>query len=392
MRVRAIWSNFLRSQRAYSRACSLAAKGDHEKAVAIFDEVIAAKTGDWGACIQRALSLSETGEYAMAVESAKKAASLAQWNAVAYLFLGRIHYDHGHYDRALNALERCLELDASNGLAAAYKGLVFLAMTRMDRARDTLAAANIRSMNSSFQGRLIALCEARLAKHTGALSLEECLLRKEQEPADGRGRPRPQRRDQEIGRSRVAYYQCLATLRHPLNHNLREAARHMRAGNRLADWGASERSWQEYRRCLELAPNWHTVRSRLADGLLSAGQYTRAIRELKTLHEALPASVDVRSRLGVALYHTGNLAAAFEHLKAVALEAPHDYWSSYYCGMCAIGLDNQVQARYWFARACEVVNPRIADERLAEVFRIAESARGAHVKSQRDTRWSTRLG
>jgi len=176
MRVRAIWSNFLRSQRAYSRACSLAAKGDHEKAVAIFDEVIAAKTGDWGACIQRALSLSETGEYAMAVESAKKAASLAQWNAVPYLFLGRIHYDHGHYDRALNALERCLELDASNGLAAAYKGLVFLAMTRMDRARDTLAAANIRSMNSSFQGRLIALCEARLAKHTGALSLEECAV------------------------------------------------------------------------------------------------------------------------------------------------------------------------------------------------------------------------
>jgi tetratricopeptide (TPR) repeat protein len=363
---------FSQADRAYSRASRLAAKGEYDKAAAAFDEVIQRRPSDRKAYLQRALSLSDAGKYAAAIQSAEKAAELAPWNPAPHVFIGRIHYDHGRYDRALASFDRALHLNPQNNLAQAYRGLALLAMGRSKQAKDVLGDLSMPT-NSAFEGRLLAFCEAELANHADARSLEDQIAEKDKPSRGATARSASEAAENAIGRWRSAWYRVAAALRHPLSRDLRRAAWHACFGDRLAaleEWKLARR---EYEAALRLAPEWHAVRFGLAHTMLAEQRYGDALRELKAVGEAVPETLELHGALGMAFYGDRNFGAALKHFKVVTEDSRRDFLPAYYCGMCAVHMGDGVAARRWFERAAGMVNPHIARERLRELLRVVGS-------------------
>ena len=361
--------SFSQADRAYSRASRLAAKGEYDKAAAAFDEVIQRRPADRKAYLQRALSLSEAGKYAAAVQSAEKAAELAPWNPAPHVLIGRIHYDQARYDRALASFDRALHLNPQNNLAQAYRGLALLAMGRAKQAKDVLD--DLRgATNSGFEGRLLALCEAELAKHPEARSLEDQIAENEKPSPGAKASSASEVAENATGRRRSAWYRVTAALRHPLSRDLRRAAWHARCADRFTILGQWQPARQEYEAALRLAPKWHDVRFSLAQTLLAERRYSDAIRELKAVSEAVGETLELHAALGTAYYGNRNFGAALKHFKVVTEDSQRDFLPAYYCGLCAVQMGDRVQSRRWFERAAALVNPHLARERLRELLRI----------------------
>ena len=360
------------ADRAYSRASRLAAKGEYDKAAAAYDEVIRRRPSDRRAYLQRALSLSEAGKYAAAVQSAEKAAELAPWNPAPHVLIGRIHYDQARYDRALASFDRALHLNPQNNLAQAYRGLALLATGRAKQAKgvlDDLRGAT----NSGFEGRLLALCEAELAKHAEARSLEDQIAEAEKPARATEARSASKTAEHAIGRWRSAWYRIAAALRHPFARDLGRAAWHARRGDRFTVLGQWQPARQEYEAALRLAPKWHDVRPSLAQTLLAQRRYPDAVRELKVVSEAVGETLELHAAFGMAYYGNRNFGAALKHFKVVTEDSRRDFLPAYYCGLCAVHMGDRVQSRRWFERAAALVNPHIARERLRELLRIVGS-------------------
>jgi tetratricopeptide (TPR) repeat protein len=154
----------------------------------------------------------------------------------------------GQGQRALSELERALELNPQYVEALIHRGLVLNELGRTDEAEEafTRAAAN-------------------LDKKTAGL------------PA-------------------------------PVAAQL--ANRHADLAETYAGAGALSRAIEQYERALELGPEFHDLRYRMARLLLEAGRALEAREALEQVLRARPTFVDAQAALGLAHYLSGNAEAA----------------------------------------------------------------------------------
>jgi tetratricopeptide (TPR) repeat protein len=168
----------------------------------------------------------------------------------------------GQAQRALRELERALELNPRYTEALIHRGLVLNELGRTDEAEEafTRAAAN-------------------LDQHTAGL------------PA-------------------------------PVAAQL--ANRHADLAETYAGAGAFGRAIDEYQRALELGPEFHDLRYRMARVLLDAGRVLEARDALEHVLRARPAFVDAQAALGLAHYLSGDADGAREVWQACLARRPEN--------------------------------------------------------------------
>lgn len=96
----------------------------------------------------------------------------------------------------------------------------------------------------------------------------------------------------------------------------RLANEHARLGDLYAEVGALAEAVLEYRRAVELGPNFHDLRLRLARLLLEAGNPLQAREDLEVILEVRPDWVDAQVQLGMARYLSGDAAGARDTWRA----------------------------------------------------------------------------
>jgi tetratricopeptide (TPR) repeat protein len=90
------------------------------------------------------------------------------------------------------------------------------------------------------------------------------------------------------------------------------ANRHADLAETYAGAGALGRAVDEYERALELGPEFHDLRYRMARVLLDAGRVLEARGALEQVLQARPAFVDAQAALGLAHYLSGDADGARE--------------------------------------------------------------------------------
>ena len=104
----------------------------------------------------------------------------------------------------------------------------------------------------------------------------------------------------------------------------RLANSHGELGEMYAEAGDLGRAAEEYRRALELAPEFHDLRYRLARHLIEAGSVLEAREELERVVEARPNFIDAQAALGLARYLSGDASGAREVWTECTARRPED--------------------------------------------------------------------
>lgn len=102
------------------------------------------------------------------------------------------------------------------------------------------------------------------------------------------------------------------------------ANRHAELAEAYAEAGALSRAIVQYRTALELAPNFHDLRLRMARHMIDAGRTLEARDELQIVVDARPDMVDAQATFGLACYLSGEWATAQRVLDHLLREAPED--------------------------------------------------------------------
>jgi tetratricopeptide (TPR) repeat protein len=99
---------------------------------------------------------------------------------------------------------------------------------------------------------------------------------------------------------------------------------HADLADAYAESGAFDAAVEQYRRALELGPEYHDLRHRLGRLLLRAGRHLEAREELERVVAAKPDLVDALSALGLARYLSGDAAGAQEVWRTCRDRRPED--------------------------------------------------------------------
>jgi tetratricopeptide (TPR) repeat protein len=168
----------------------------------------------------------------------------------------------GQAQRALRELERALELNPRYVEALIHRGLVLNDLGRTDEAEETFsrAAANLDQQRAGLPGPVAAQL----------------------------------------------------------------ANRHADLAETYAGAGALSRAIEEYQRALELGPEFHDLRYRMARVLLDAGRVLEAREALEEVHRARPTFVEAQAALGLAHYLSGDADGAREVWQACLAQRPEN--------------------------------------------------------------------
>ncbi len=195
--------------------------------------------------------------------------------ADAHHLLGLCYYMIGQRERALEAVERALELNPRYLEALMHRGVVLSALGRVEEAQEAFAAAR-----------------AAAAGERGGI---------------------------------------------PAHHADKLANQHAQLGEAYAEAGALSQAIEQYQAALKLGPTFQDLRYRLARLLLQAGRVLEAREELERLLAARPGSPEARSALGLACYLSGDVASARAIWSALAAERPNDARVQAYLAMSERG-------------------------------------------------------
>jgi tetratricopeptide (TPR) repeat protein len=100
------------------------------------------------------------------------------------------------------------------------------------------------------------------------------------------------------------------------------ANQHAALGNAYAEAGALNDAVAQYSRAVELGPDFHDLRYRLARLLLEQGSSLEAREHLEKIVQANSEFVDARAALGLAHYMAGDPEAARQEWRAVLDRRP----------------------------------------------------------------------
>ena len=191
--------------------------------------------------------------------------------ADAHHVLGLCYYMIGQRERALEAVNRALELNPRYLEALMHRGVVLSSLGRSEEAQEAFVAA-------------------RAA----------------------------------VAGSRAGI---------PAHHADKLANQHGALGEAYVEAGALGQGIEQYQAALRLGPTFQDLRYRLARLLLEAGRALQAREELEKLVAARPQSVEARAALGLACYLAGDVQSARDLWAALAKERPTDARAKAYLAM-----------------------------------------------------------
>jgi tetratricopeptide (TPR) repeat protein len=136
----------------------------------------------------------------------------------------------------------------------------------------------------------------------------------------------------ELGRTdeaEEAFNQAAANIDHPTAGlpapvAAQLANRHADLAETYAGAGAVDRAIEEYERALELGPQYHDLRYRMARLLLEAGRVLEAREALDQVLSARPSFVEAQAALGLAHYLSGDAGGAREVWQACLARRPEN--------------------------------------------------------------------
>jgi tetratricopeptide (TPR) repeat protein len=88
--------------------------------------------------------------------------------------------------------------------------------------------------------------------------------------------------------------------------------------------GAADEAAAQYARALELRPQFHDIRNRLAAALLELGRTEQAVAELRAVLEGNPGFLAARLNLGLAYHRQGRFGQAATEWRQCAGQQPDD--------------------------------------------------------------------
>jgi tetratricopeptide (TPR) repeat protein len=120
------------------------------------------------------------------------------------------------------------------------------------------------------------------------------------------------------------------------------ANKHAELAEAYAEAGVLTKAIAQYRLALELAPQFHDLRVRMARHMIDAGRTLEARDELQVVVDARPEMVDAQAAFGLASYLCGEYASAQAVLERLRVARPDDprvraYMSLLERGMSAAG-------------------------------------------------------
>jgi len=350
------------ADRNYAAAFRLWRAGKPGEAAKAFDSVIEAFPKDARAHAQRARALAEAGRTSDAIREARQATGLAPNNHAPLLFLGQIQYDAGRYEEARKAFAAASRLDPENKLVQGYLGLALLAMGKI-RDGGELVRAHLLYANEGLEGRLLALAERYLwERREKARRLEEQLTPEEGGPDRG-----PAGLGLRLASAvRRAILLPLAALR---GRKARFALLAAEATS-IRDLEAAAAALHEAEKA-GADPEWVAVS--LASIHMEMDKPQAALEQLARVPKGAWSDPGLAALAGEALFDSGRYAEAREPLTIAADHFTREFAPSYYRGLCEIALDQPQAATPWFTQACERLNPHIAEKRLEEMLRVADS-------------------
>jgi tetratricopeptide (TPR) repeat protein len=145
----------------------------------------------------------------------------------------------------------------------------------------------------------------------------------------------------ELGRTvdaEEAFSRASASLNQPTNGIPAPAAaqlanRHADLADTYAGAGAMDRAIEQYRQALELGPQFHDLRYRMARLLLEAGRALEAREALEEVLRARPSFVDAEAALGMAHYLSGDAGGARDIWQDCLSRRPENARVEAYLGM-----------------------------------------------------------
>ncbi|UCC69635.1 MAG: tetratricopeptide repeat protein [Armatimonadota bacterium] len=348
-----------RADRDYFRACRLLRAGKPGEAAKAFDRVIAVFPRHARAHAQRALALAAAGRVGEGVRAARRAGELAPHSHAPLLFLGQIQYDAGRPEEARKAFSAAARHDPENRIVQAWLGLSLLAGGRAEQGAELLKT-HLRYANAEVEGRVLALAEQYLREHReGARPLEDQITPEE----GGRGEVRAGLMLRLISALRTAMLWPLARLR-------RGAAAAMLAAEEAMSVGDWEKAIAALRAAEEAGADREQVALTMGQAYLEQRRPEAAAEQFARLSEETRREPDVAALVGAALFESGRYEEGREPLAIAARRFSREYVPCYFRGMCEIALGQPKAAAEWFAKACDRLNPHIAEKRLEEMLRV----------------------
>lgn len=338
--------NFLATQQLVLKGDRLAAKGRHDKAIALYREALKRRPGEHQLYLQIARLSAEAGEFHQAEEALKTAIQFSPENPPYYLFLGQVYFDWGRYDHAVQVLERCLALQPENQLAQNYQALNLYKQGHTSEALERLRRDGI-SHNVDFLCRLSLTFEEEFLRHPDRFpppGLEETISRR-----------LLLRRWYE----RTAHLPLLnRVIRFFLIRN------YFRRSSRLLHYGNPQGALEVFRLILQL--DSHNKEAHFGQGVacMEMHDYSKAKRKFLELTSLYPDEPLFSAYLGLCYYHLGNYHTAETLLKRTSIEGPEDYSANYYLGLSYLALGQKQEARKYMKIAYEKYHVDTCEECL----------------------------
>ncbi len=225
--------------------------------------------------LERAKERAELGDYFGSIHLLEELIESGRAYADAYQLLGLSYHMIGRSEKALESLDRALDLNPRYVEAHIHRGIVLSDLGRSSEAE--LAFAHARDCGGADRGGV-------QAHHAAKLS------------------------------------------------NL-----HAELGEAYVEAGALNQAIEQYQAALRLSPEFHDLRYRLGRLLLDAGRSLEAREELQLAADARPGSVANQVALGLACYVSGDAVTAKEIWEDVLVENPEDTRAKAYLAMLGRG-------------------------------------------------------
>lgn len=108
----------------------------------------------------------------------------------------------------------------------------------------------------------------------------------------------------------------------PAAVSARLANAHLQVGDLYLEAGAPTQAAEQYRAALEMRPQFHDIRNRLAQALLQLGELHAAATELETILKVNPRFLSARLNLGLVHFRLGDTPAATREWEAARQQQP----------------------------------------------------------------------
>jgi tetratricopeptide (TPR) repeat protein len=325
--------------------------GRWQDAEEVLETVLAMQPGDLATLIRLGEAQLELGKLDEAEQSYQQVVVAAPYLAAGYAGRGRVAYARGEYERAIEDLDRALELQPAATSLHHRLGMAYRQAGRLDEARDHLSKNTgvylefpdplIQEAGSLLQSTQVyfntGIIEVRQGNFDEAVRLFQLAL--EEQPDD----------------ALAAYNLGLALLKK----------------------GARQEGIEWLARSVEMDPDFRNGHFNLAMMLAEDGQWPQVVEHLRQAHRIDPEDRIAHLELATALTRVGRAQEAIAELRALLELHPRDPEALLNLGILLAGSGREMEAIEALQRLIEVGgDPQVRGAAHGELGRLLE-ARGA---------------